>query len=521
MKKFFVFAALCAAVLSSSAAVTAYRNGKNLFVQSRFSETHDIVIQVWLDANEKAWLVPRNSDIRLAHRGLLLHSNSDEYPATSFTHYGFLSGNHGSAAARRVTAPGHGFTPGDSGKIITDEKNNTYVLILTEKDHFVMHPEPAKPAPVGRAVFFRHRNEKLFFNGKEIKFTRSVLVQLRPLNVVTKNVFLIDGKTPLPDKKVVRCEFVDHIFEHGVIAPEAAVKYIKDHPGKRNTRFFTTRLKMFYPEEEKGFEDYAKLPRIMTIKNKMRYQDNGAMVNTRTGIFPVSLRGVSQMDLMFGWAGVISKGNYQMFYIPKTKVHVFKGYKNKGVTHTLDFVRGVDISKGLDINGNTTAKNAIDPQKLPDRFIRVTGKNSPEYGIAVGYSLFEGFTSADKKGSGRGSVYHHWHTRKMYPYSYSLYNNAPGTTRTTVSYKQYFCPQNDPDATAFYYHKQGNSDVVYFEAHKPLKNKKLKLPPYMTGKKITVLEKTPGLAVSGKTVPAKGLEISSKADYSHIVLKLD
>ena len=80
---------------------------------------------------------------------------------------------------------------------------------------------------------------------------------------------------------------------------------------------------------------------------------------------------------------------------------------------------------------------------------------------------------------------------------------------------------NDPDATAFYYHKQGKSDVVYFEAHKPLKNKKLKLPPYMTGKKVTVLEKTPGLVFSGKTVPAKGLEISSKADYSHIVLKLD
>ena len=123
MKKFFIFAALCAAVLSSSAAVTTYRNGKDLFVQSRFSETHDIVIQVWLDANEKAWLVPRNSDIRLAHKGLLLHSNSDEYPATSFTHYGFLSGNHGSAAARRVTSPGHGLKPEDSGKIITDEKN--------------------------------------------------------------------------------------------------------------------------------------------------------------------------------------------------------------------------------------------------------------------------------------------------------------------------------------------------------------------------------------------------------------
>ena len=520
MKKFFVFALLCTAVIAS-AAVTAYRNGKDLFVQSRFSDTHDIIVQVWLDANEKAWLVPRNSDIRQAHKGLLLHSNSDEYPATNFTHYGFLSGNHGSAAARLVTAPGHGLKAEDSGKIITDEKKNSYVLVSATKNQFVMHPEPAKPAPVGRAVFFRHSKEKLFFNGKEIKFTRSVLAQLRPLNVVTKSVFLIDGKTPLADKQIVKCEFVDHIFEHGVIAPEAAVKYIKDHPGERNTRFFTTRTKMFYPDKEKGFEDYAALPRIMTVKNRMRYQDNGAMVNTRTCIFPVSLRGVSQMDIMFGWTGAISKGNYQMFYIPKTKVQHFKGHKNKAAAYTLDFVRGVNISKGLDINGSVTSKDSIDPARLPDRFIRVTGKDSPEYGIALGYSLFEGFTSADKKGAGRNSVYHHWYTRKMYPYAYNLYNNAPGTVRTSVSYKQYFCPKNDPDATAFYYHKQGKSDVVYFEAHKPLKNKKIKLPPYMTGKKVTVLEKTPELTFSGKTVPAKGLEISSKANYSHIVLKLD
>ena len=521
MKKFIVLTALLAAGVCA-AGVTAYRSGKDLFVQSRFSATHDVVIGVWREANERAWLVPRNSDIRQAAKGILLHINGDEYPATNFSGYGFLSGNHGSAAGRLVTAPNHGFTNADSGKVITDEKNNRYVLIRVQnKNQFVMHPEGDPQTPVGRAQFFRHSKEKLFFNGKEIKFKSSAMAQLRPLNVVTKNVFLIDGKTLLPDKKVVKCEFIDHIFEHGVIAPESAVKYVKEKSNAKTAEFMTVMGKMFYPDVEKGFEDYAALPRIMTVKNQMRYQDNGAMVNTRTSIFPVNLRGVSQMDLMFGWTGLFAKGNYQMFYIPKTKVQVFKGYKNKAVTHTLDFVRGVDISKGLDISGNITAKDAADPKRLPDRFIRVCGQNSPEYGIAVGYSLFTGFTSADKKGAGRNSVYHHWYTRKMYPYSYSLYNNAPGTIRTTVSYKQYFCPANEPDATAFYYHKQDKSDVVYFEAHKPLAGKKLQLPAYMKGKKITVLEKTPEVVISAKTVPAAGVEISSKAAYSHIVLKLD
>ena len=524
IKKYFIAAA---AVFSAvcSGEVTAYRNGKDLYVQSRFSETQDIVIGVWREANERAWLVPRNSDIRQASKGVLLHINSDEYPATSFSSYGFLSGNHGSAAGRLVTAPDHGFTDADSGKIITDEKNNRYVFIRVQnKNQFIMHPEPKNAkAPVGRAQFFRHSKEKLFLNGKEIKFKSSALGQLRPLNVVTKSVFLIDGKTPLPDKKVVKCQFVDHVFEHGVIAPEAAVKYVKEKASEKTAKFMTIMGKMFYPEVEKGFDDYAALPRIMTVKNLMRYQDNGAMVNTRTCIYPVSLSGVSQMDIMFGWVGEIAKGNYQMFYIPKTKLHSFKGHKDKTrVYDKVDFVKGVDIAKGFDVNARTSITDAADANNPPDRFIRVTGKNSPQYGIALGYSLFDGATARGCKQVTRNTFYHHWYTRKMYPYVYSLYNNKPGLTVRTVSYKQYFAPANEPDATAFYYHKQGTSDVIYFETHKNLSGKKLQLPARMNGKKITVLEKTPSVTLkAGQTVTPSGIVISSTGNYGHIVLKLD
>ena len=50
IKKYFIAAA---AVLSAvcSGEITAYRNGKDLYVQSRFSETQDIVIGVWREAN--------------------------------------------------------------------------------------------------------------------------------------------------------------------------------------------------------------------------------------------------------------------------------------------------------------------------------------------------------------------------------------------------------------------------------------------------------------------------------------
>lgn len=523
MPKFFLFAAVIVAVTANAEQITVLRRGRDAWIRSRFSKTHDIVIAVWRDANEKAFLVPRGSDIRQAEKGLCLHVNSDEYPATHFSNYGFLSGNHGSAAARLVTAPGHGFTSSDIGKVLTDEKKRTYVLaMILSADKFVMHPEPADPAsPAGRAVFPRHAKEKLFIDGREIRFTSSVLTQLRPLNRVTKNEFLVDGKTPLPDDTVVKCDFLDHVFEHDVVAPEELVRFIRAKAGQKIVPALTVRTKMFYPEDEPGAEDYMKLAPLMAVKNRLRYQDCGAMVNYRECTYPVSLVGVSQLEVMFGWAGEIAKGRYQMFYIPKTRPAVFPSRSDGNKKYECDFVKGVDISGRPDINGRITVQNAADPANPPDRFIRVTGKSAPQYGIAVGYSLISGCTALGSRVlPGRG--YHLWYTQKMYPYAYTLRNNRPGTKLATVSYKQYFCPTEEPDLTAFYHHRQGDSLMVYVEAHKPLDNKRLALPPETEGMKLSVVEKSPSVTLHAQEkVPADGVRISLKGDCGHIVLKLD
>ena len=524
MRIMFLSAAVLAVFTVGADRITVLRRGRNAWIQSRFSQTQDIVIGVWLDANEKAFLVPRGSDIRKAEKGLCLHMNSDEYPATAFSNYGFLSGNHGSAAARLVTAPRHGFTSADIGKVITDEKKRSYVLVqVPSSDKFVMHPEPADPkTPLGRAVFPRHAKEKLFIDGREIKFTSSVLTQLRPLNRVTKNEFLIDGKIPLPDNTVVKCAYLDHVFEHDVVVPETFVRFIRDRAGQKTVPAPTIRTKMFYPADEPGAEDYLKLPALMTVKNRFRYQDNGAMVNCRECTYPLSLVGVSQLEVMFGWAKEIAKGKYQMFYIPKTLPSVFSGRLDKNRKYEFDFVKGADISGRPDINGSIMAKNAADPADPPERFIRITGKSAPEYGIAVGYSLIAGHTALRGRGRDHSRYYHLWHTQKMYPYAYTLRNNAPGTKVTTVSYKQYFCPAEEPDLTAFYHHHQGNSLVVYVEAHKPLDNKRLNLPPETAGMKITVVEKSPSVTLlTPDKVPADGIRISLQGKNGSLVLKLD
>lgn len=522
--KKFLFLFVAAVFSLAAGEITVYRNGREAWIQSRFSEKEDVVIGVWRDVNERAYLVPRGSDIRNAENGKLLHRNGDEYPAVLFGNYGYLSGNHGSVFARKITAPGHGFVMADSGKVLTDETDSKYVLVkVKDKNTFIIHPlNKKKNAPVGRPVLSKHRKQKLFFNGREIRFASSAVVQLRPLNVIKRSEFLVDGRTPLPDKTVVKCKFLDHVFEHEVIAPEAAAEYIVRKSSASAGSFFTTKAKMYYPQDEPEFADYTRLPVILQVKDKMRYQANGAMVNYRSCRYPVSLPRVSQLEMMFGWTGLIGRGAYQKFYIPKTVPVEFSLRSDKSKKIKLDFVRGVDISKKLDLSAHMTPAHAADPACPPDRFIRVTGAKSPEYGIALGYSMLLGQTALENKGALRDIYYYHWHTRKMYPYAYVLKNNKQGILVDTVSYKQYFSPSDDPDATAFYYHRQGDSTVVYFETHKKLSGKKLALPPEFAGRKFSVIEKTPSVVMTAeKLIPASGLSFDVTDSYGHLVLKID
>ena len=55
-------------VLLSAQEVTAFRDGDQLWVQSRYTDEQDIIIHVFRYANQGARLVPRKSDIRDYHR---------------------------------------------------------------------------------------------------------------------------------------------------------------------------------------------------------------------------------------------------------------------------------------------------------------------------------------------------------------------------------------------------------------------------------------------------------------------
>ena len=62
-----------------------------------------------------------------------------------------------------------------------------------------------------------------------------------------------------------------------------------------------------------------KFPALVTYSNTFRFQPGGAVVNYRKALFHAALSRVSNLDVMFMWAGAIGNQKRQLFYIPKLK----------------------------------------------------------------------------------------------------------------------------------------------------------------------------------------------------------
>ncbi|MBO7147240.1 MAG: hypothetical protein J6W81_05785 [Lentisphaeria bacterium] len=504
--------------------ITVYKNGQTLYVRSSFSAEKDLVFFIYRAANEMAYLIPKSAKITEIAKGERIHASADDYPATNVGGYNFISGNHGSPFLRTLHVAGHGLTEKQIGAEVVSESGIKYYIVgIPNANQILIHH--AGSGKTDEPKFHAHSKEKLFLDGKELKFTKSVFTQMYPLNRVYSFSFLVDGKTPLPDQKEVQCEFLDFIFDHDVTDPAAIVKYVRDNPGKKTAPEIVNSWNMLFVHTSglmKKYQDFVKLPALLSYRNKFRFLPRGAYVLYRTCEVKSPLKNLASLDMMFAWsAGMARRPDHEM-YIPKVKKMKLKKYPAAKERIEADFAAVYKIPKQWKVNDRISKGSAIDPQNMPDRFIYLSGKNGKrEIGIALGYSLLEGHTALKNKSAERDMAYHFWHTRKMYPYAYLIRKAEPGRVINTIAYKQYFNPQIEPDATVFYSHKEHDAEIVYLDFHKDLTNKTIRLPESMNGKKITVIEQTPSVTLHTKdTVPADGIKLDVKNQYGYIVLKL-
>ena len=512
--------------------ITVYRDGFSCFIKSYYSPEQDIVIRIFNYANESAWLVPKGSDIRKCGEHFLLHRNGDEYPATLLDGYGALGGNHGSIHLKMVGASCHGFTSKDVGKPLRDEKGNIWrivkVLSMPLGDELLIHPE--NRGTEGKPDFPNHAGRILYRpDGSPLKLFYEQTVQMHPLNRVTAFEYLMDGKVPLPDRQVMECSFLEHRFDHDVLSPGGVLHWLAANAGRKEANIFSREWGMMFAD--RAPEGYRKIPALFTVKNRFRYQNRGAQVLERTTTWHAAGLSGKQLEQMFGWfGGIVPKddnGKYyadsvEEMYIPKLKKIRLADMDQPQKTDVYDFSRIAAMPNTMNVNYIIRPADCLDPADPPDRFIRMTGRGKRQYGIVLGYSLFDGCTAKGCRETERTDLYHLYKTKKMYPFAYQVKDVAPGTEVRSVSYKQYFDPSADPDIPVMYLHQEKNSWVLYMDFFKKMQHKTVKLPDFLTGCRITVLEKTPSVIPEFDQIAGRdGISFQVQDDYGSLVLKFD
>ena len=491
--------------------ITVLRQGRDFLVRSSFSERQDIIIRSVRGGgnehpNEAAWLVPQGSSLADYEQGEKIHAGADELPAFFTGDHGILGGNHASSFARQITAPGHGLTESALGTVLTSGAGKTFVIMkIIDASAFMVHPVGAKPGyPAfaslgpGDALFWPDR--------RQLQYEKITPTQLWPGTRITADAILVDGQAPLlDDGREVECDFLEHRFAYDVVMPEALVDLARQNP-----------------RQACDFRD-PRLDILFSVETVFRFQPAGACTMDQTYRIRHSFSSLRCLGVMFMWSGTIAQQPRREFYIPKLKPFTTPPFGPEKVTYDCDFAAIYDLPAAMPVSFYITREQCLDPNDLPDRFVRISGDHQRRLGFALGYSLFQGCTAKANQGAERDAVYFLYSSQKMYPFGLQLNAPAAGTERRLLAFRQYFNPQREPDATSFLHHRQADADVVYLDFHKNLSDKTIVLPQHLAGRPFTILEKTPSLTLKSPDVisPAATILLSVTGNYGYVVLKID
>ena len=106
--------------------IQVWRENGRVLIRTGYSADFDLVVELYHNTNENAWLITPEMPVTDFNKGRLIHCGPDDFAASFVGEYGILSGNHASAFAVRVLIFDHGMSEKDLGTIFTDENGNIF-----------------------------------------------------------------------------------------------------------------------------------------------------------------------------------------------------------------------------------------------------------------------------------------------------------------------------------------------------------------------------------------------------------
>ncbi len=490
-----------------STQIIGLKDKDTLFVRSGFNKNSDLVIRMAPGKNNKqlnlvtAGLISIKSpsDAATFKHAKIIHSTGDDV-APWMLHGTYIGANHGNSFVKRLQIPAHGLTNADIGKALTTVKGGKfYICRINDKNMLLVLGDVKKGWAFDRNI--KNGDEVTTPDGRKLKIQKVISFQLYPSCRIKNQQFLLDGKTELENGKAAVGSSLDAIDEYDIIDTRAALEKLKKTPGKEF--------------------DFAAADIDAVLNQKITYHFQPMAALT------VRNNTVVKNDTWIRSAGFVQAGIFAprgtktlKYYIPKTKPFEQKGQE-------FDFLKMqemIGFRPLRPVNISIRNKNISNINSLPDRIIELAGFTkgaAPNYGFAMGYSLIEGDTMPEIRARKCKNAFTISRAYKAYPNAIDRKPCEEDDKINILCYRQYFEPAKNPDATSVYGHYQGDAYVLYADYHKSVENEVIKLPAALTGKNISVVEKTPSFTLlSGEKVPEGGIKVSVKDNYGYAVFKI-
>lgn len=488
---------------------------KYLYVRSYFSQDQDVLILLLPGkANkqicfQRSYLIAADAPMTFASiskNAKLFHGNSDDTAPWRLNDT-YIGGSHAYGFGLELKVNNHGLNVADLGTEWLDNKGDKYYIIeVVDSNTLRILSENKSDGDIWKFNRWKRKEKnKTLKNakGKILKATSFKYKQLYPASRINFQKYLVDGKTALKQFKAIECNFLDVVDNYDIIAPDTMLEFVKKNTGKEVNRvdkslasiIYNHIIYRFLPLGTCLIKHHAKTKR----KFKLRY-----------------------MGFTQGMAMGTRSREYRGEYIPKTIP-----FEREGKKYDFTKIEDITSAKGARFYFMPSRNNIKDLNDLPDRFIQLLdntkdGKKVPKIAYAIGYSRLEGMTKPEIRSKNTSYAFRFIAQRKSYPIAISNKVIKKDTEFNAIAYRQYFDARRFKNATSVYWHKQGDDYyVLYADYHKNVKGDIIKLPNEFTGKKVSIIEKTPSITLdSGDKIPPEGIKLSVKNNYGFIGLKI-
>jgi len=488
---------------------------KYLYVRSYFSQDQDVLILLFRGKGNKqicflrSYLIAADAPMTFASirkNAKIFHGNSDDTAPWRLNDT-YIGGSHAYGFGMEIKVNNHGLSVADLGTEWLDDKGDKYYIVeVVDSNTLRILSENKSDSDIWKFNYWKRKGKnKTLKNakGKILKAASFKYKQLYPASRINFQKYLIDGKTTLKQFRATECDFLDVVDDYDIIAPDTMLEFVRKNAGKKVNRVDKSLAAMIYNRIT-----YRFLP-LGTCLIK-----HYAKANRK---FKLGYMGFTQGMVMGG-----RTMEYRGEYIPKTIP-----FERQGKKYNFTEIEDITARKGYRFYFMSSRNNIKDPNDLPDRFIQLLdnnkgGKKNPEIGYAIGYSRLEGMTKPEIRSKNTSYAFRFIAHRKSYPIAISNKMIEKDTEFNAVAYRQYFDARRFKNATSVYWHKQGDDYyVLYADYHKNVKGDIIKLPTEFTGKKVSIIEKTPSITLeSGDTIPSEGIKLSVKNNYGFIGLKI-